>query len=193
MKIGIAGAGGIGSNVARHLVQAGVEQIKIVDFDCVETSNLNRQFYSVSQVGRPKVECLKKNLEAILPYVHVDAVNQRLKPGDSANIFEDCAVVVEGFDDTTAKKYLVEELSGTGIPVVCASGIAGRDMTAVTSCCIGNCHIVGDFVTDVDHDLLFPPKVGMIAAMMAGIVLDQIEWTLAESQEENLTELCNEK
>ena len=46
MKIGIAGAGGIGSNVAVHLVRSGVESIKIADFDTIEKSNLNRQLKS---------------------------------------------------------------------------------------------------------------------------------------------------
>lgn len=57
MKIGIAGAGGIGSNVAANLVRSGVTSLKIVDFDRVESSNLNRQFYFSDQIG-----CLKGTL-----------------------------------------------------------------------------------------------------------------------------------
>ena len=45
MKIGIAGVGGIGSNVAMHLVRSGVKNLKFGDFDVIENSNLNRQFY----------------------------------------------------------------------------------------------------------------------------------------------------
>ncbi len=45
MRIGIAGAGGLGSNVAVNLVRTGITSIKIVDFDEIEESNLNRQFY----------------------------------------------------------------------------------------------------------------------------------------------------
>ena len=45
MKIGIAGAGGLGSNVAVHLVRSGISSLKICDFDVIENSNLNRQFY----------------------------------------------------------------------------------------------------------------------------------------------------
>ena len=52
MKVGIAGVGGIGSNVAMNLVRSGVLHLKIVDFDSVETSNLNRQFYFADQIGR---------------------------------------------------------------------------------------------------------------------------------------------
>ena len=62
MKIGIAGVGGIGSNVALNLVRSGVMQLKLIDFDRVEPGNLNRQFYFADQIGLFKVEALKINL-----------------------------------------------------------------------------------------------------------------------------------
>ena len=65
MRIGIAGAGGIGSNVAMLLVRAGFTKFTIVDFDYLEQSNLNRQFYFEDQLGKSKVESLKINLERI--------------------------------------------------------------------------------------------------------------------------------
>ena len=49
MKIGIAGTGGIGSNVAMHLVRSGITNLKFGDFDRIEKSNLNRQFYFEEQ------------------------------------------------------------------------------------------------------------------------------------------------
>lgn len=170
--IGIAGAGGIGSNVARYLAQAGTARIRLLDFDRVALSNLNRQFYSTDQVGRPKVNCLKDNLNQIFPEMKIETVHHCLARGECRDIFGDCGLVVEGFDTAGAKKFLVEEISAAGIPMVCASGIAGRDMGGVRTRQIGNCHIVGDFSTDVEEADLFPPKVGMIAAMMAGIALE---------------------
>ena len=62
MIIGIAGCGGIGSNVAYHLVRAGVKNFKFGDFDKIEESNLNRQFFFKEQVGLYKSETLTKNL-----------------------------------------------------------------------------------------------------------------------------------
>ena len=52
MKVGIAGAGGLGSNCAAALVRTGFRHIKIADFDVVDYSNLNRQFYFLQQAGR---------------------------------------------------------------------------------------------------------------------------------------------
>ena len=65
MKIGIAGTGGIGSNVAMHLVRSGITNLKFGDFDRIEKSNLNRQFYFEEQIGKYKSETLKENLTKI--------------------------------------------------------------------------------------------------------------------------------
>lgn len=175
MKVGIAGVGGIGSNVARHLVQAGVTELKIVDFDRVEISNLNRQFYRVDQAGKKKTDCLAQNLKAIRPETVIEKIDLKIGPGDAGMIFNDCTIVVEGFDQKQLKKMLIEELSGTGKTLVSASGIAGVDMACVGTRKMGNCHIVGDFSSEQDEHVLFPPKIALVAAMMAGIVLQHIK------------------
>ncbi len=175
MKIGIAGIGGIGSNVARHLAQARIKSVKIVDHDLVEASNLNRQFYRMSQVGEKKTDSLEKNLKDIFPAMIVEKQAVTLGPGDSGQVFSDCDIVVEGFDDKALKKMIIEEL-GTGKKIlVSASGIAGTDMTGVTIKKIGNCHIVGDFVSDQAGFEVFGPKIILTAALMAGIVLAHIK------------------
>ncbi len=66
--VGIAGAGGLGSNIAVSLARAGVGRLIVADRDAIEPSNLNRQQYFVSQIGRRKVDALKENLEAINPF-----------------------------------------------------------------------------------------------------------------------------
>lgn len=175
MKVGIAGIGGIGSNVARHLAQAGVKSIKVVDFDKVEASNLNRQFYTISQVGEKKTTTLVENLHLIFPQMEIEAVDMEIKPGDAATLFADCSIVVEGFDDKALKKMMIEELSHVVPLVVSASGIGGRQMASIQVKKIGNCSVVGDFVSDQDEHELFPPKIAAVAARMAAIVLDQIK------------------
>ena len=54
-RVGIAGAGGLGSNCAAHLVRAGMKKLVIADFDVVNESNLNRQFFFRNQLGQKKV------------------------------------------------------------------------------------------------------------------------------------------
>lgn len=183
MKIGIAGIGGIGSNVARHLAQARVKEIKIVDFDRVEASNLNRQFYFFSQVGEKKTDSLEKNLKEIFPGMCIEKVEKKIEPKDARVLFSDCSIVVEGFDKKNLKKMIIEELSGTDQFVVSVSGIAGENMDGVTTIKLGNCHIVGDFISDQDEFALFPPKIAMVASIMAGIVLRHAKDKINEGRE----------
>lgn len=177
--IGIAGAGGIGSNVARILAQAKASALKIIDFDVVEASNLNRQFYGISQVGKKKVTCLAQNLIEIYPEIKIEVIHEKITPETAADLFSDCAVVVEALDDKTAKKWLVESLCRQKKTIVCASGIAGQDMTNISCTRLGNCHIVGDRISDQEIFTLFPPKIAIISALMAGIVLKTIGETAA--------------
>ena len=68
-RVGIAGAGGLGSNCAHALVRSGLGSLVIADFDTVELSNLNRQFYFHDQLGKIKVDVFYtiKNLCHFLP------------------------------------------------------------------------------------------------------------------------------
>jgi sulfur carrier protein ThiS adenylyltransferase len=171
MRVGIAGAGGIGSNVAFQLVRSGLRRLKIVDFDCIEPSNLNRQFYFADQIGRPKAPVLAENLKRIDPLVAAEAVVMRLDAHNMAAAFAEDEVVVEGFDGAEDKKNLLETFAGSSKLVVAASGVAGLDLDHITTRKLGNCHIVGDFKTAAGDENLYAPKVIMVACMMSRIVL----------------------
>lgn len=109
-KIGIAGVGGIGSNVAANLARSGVESLKIVDFDRVEAANLNRQFYFADQIGQLKTEALACNLRRIRSGLRIEVVTARIDAENCQSIFADCDLIVEGFDRPEDKKMLVEHL-----------------------------------------------------------------------------------
>jgi len=76
--IGIAGCGGLGSNCAVSLVRAGVGNLILADFDLVEPSNLNRQHYFISDIGKPKVEALAEYLRLINPQINLTLINKKL-------------------------------------------------------------------------------------------------------------------
>jgi sulfur carrier protein ThiS adenylyltransferase len=171
-KIGIAGVGGIGSNVAVNLVRSGLENLKIVDFDRVEASNLNRQFYFFDQIGRLKVEALAENLRRIRPEVRIETVVARIDQANCRMIFADCDLIVEGFDRQSDKKMLLESL-GSERTVVSACGIAGSDVSAIHNRQLGACFIAGDFATDCASAPLFAHKVSTVANHMSAIILDQ--------------------
>ncbi len=170
MKIGIAGVGGIGSNVAVNLVRSGVDWLKIVDFDRVDATNLNRQFYFHDQIGRLKVEALTENLGRIRPGLRIEAVAARIDAGNCRSLLADCDLVVEGFDRRTDKKMLLETFGSDRI-VISACGIAGSDLDTIATRRLATCFIVGDFVTDCADAPLFAHKVATVANRMSAIIL----------------------
>ncbi len=172
-RVGVAGAGGLGSNAAAHLVRAGVRRIVMADFDAVSESNLNRQFYFRDQIGRPKVEALAENLRRIEPDLELASHCVRLDETNMPAIFAGCDVVIEAFDKAESKTAFLRADFG-GIPRVCASGIAGWGRSAA----IGvrrfgrTLWIVGDGESDINRGLApQSARVGIAAAMQANVAL----------------------
>ena len=102
-SIGIAGAGGLGSNVALSLARIGVNNIKIVDFDIVEPSNLNRQQYYIKDIGEYKVNAIKRNLRQVNPFINVTAIIDRLNKDNIKENFADVDIIIEAFDNPECK------------------------------------------------------------------------------------------
>ena len=170
VKIGIAGAGGLGSNCAMHLVRAGVRRLVVCDFDTVNESNLNRQFFFRDQIGRKKVDALEENLRRIEPDLDLDMRDLRLDADNVAAVFADCDVVVEAFDGTDAKVMLLQVLMPTGKSLVTASGLAGWGRSGeIALRRMGPSVIaIGDGKTGVGNGIApHSPRVGIAAAMEA--------------------------
>lgn len=173
-RIGIAGAGGLGSNVAMHLVRAGVKRLVIADFDTVGESNLNRQFFFRDQLGRKKVEALAENLLRIEPALELDMRDVRLDPGNAGLTFSDCSAIVEALDSADAKSMFLGAVLPSGTPVVAASGLAGWGRSlAIGQRRVGkNLIMVGDMSSDIRNGLApVSPRVGIAAAMQANAVV----------------------
>lgn len=179
-RIGIAGAGGLGSNVAQHLTRSGIGTLVVVDFDIVCATNLNRQFYFPDQVGQPKVVALKENLTRICPSLCYEDHCLRLDRNNTFLLFQGCDLVVEALDEAVAKAHLVDSLLAQGVMVIAASGIGGYgapENFSVRS--LGkNLFIVGDGHTPSDQFVPpMSPRVGIAAAMQADLVLQYLVGT----------------
>ena len=176
VRVGIAGAGGLGSNCAMHLVRAGVVKITVADFDCVCESNLNRQFFFRDQLGRKKVDALAENLRRIEPDAEITPVDARLNAASAAEIFSDCDILVEAFDSDEAKCWFVAAFMKSGKPVITASGLAGWGRSnAMRVRKFGNVYAIGDGESAVGADLApASPRVGIAAAMEANTVVSII-------------------
>ena len=170
--VGIAGAGGLGSNVAAHLVRAGVRRLVLADFDVVSPSNLNRQFFFRDQIGRRKVDALAENLRRIEPGLELTLYDVRLDAANLPPLFGACDVVVEAFDNVESKSALLSALRDR--PVVSASGLAGWGRSnAMKIRRLGtNLVLVGDCASDVRAGLApQSARVGIAAAMQANAAL----------------------
>jgi sulfur carrier protein ThiS adenylyltransferase len=174
--VGIAGLGGLGSNVAIALARVGVGKLVLVDFDIVEPSNLNRQQYFLHQIGMPKVEALRAILAKINPILQVQCYNERLESENVERIFHDAQVVVEAFDGAEEKAMLINTLSQR-MPdkyVVAASGLAGfGDNNEIKTVRFSSrIFIIGDQKTAARPGVgLMAPRVGIAAHHQANTVL----------------------
>lgn len=107
----LLGAGGLGSPAALYLAAAGVGRIGIVDFDVVDTSNLQRQIlHNEARVGELKVESAKQTLQAINPDIEVEAHPVRLASSNVMDLFKDYDVIVDGCDNFPTR-YLTNDAS----------------------------------------------------------------------------------
>lgn len=174
--VGIAGLGGLGSTVAIALARIGVGVLILVDFDVVEPSNLNRQQYSLHQIGMSKVEALQENLSRINPYVRVRLYNEKLDRNNVERIFQEADVVVEAFDRADQKAMLINAISEK-MPnkyIVAASGVAGYgDSNEIKTIRFSQrIFVVGDQETAAQPGTgLMAPRVGIAAHHQANIVL----------------------
>ncbi|MGO8692070.1 MAG: sulfur carrier protein ThiS adenylyltransferase ThiF [Rectinemataceae bacterium] len=177
-KVGIAGAGGLGSNCAVALARAGIGCLVIADFDRVSRDNLDRQAFFLDQEGMFKAEALAQNIARIDPGVRVEAHVLRLDAESLPKLFSDCDAVVEAFDAARAKLMFIETLLAAlpGRPLVCASGLAGfghSESFRVRRS--GALALVGDFESEVGPDNPpMAPRVGIVAAMEADLVLEAL-------------------
>lgn len=133
-KVLIVGAGGLGAPAAMYLSAAGVGTIGLVDDDCVELSNLQRQIvHTTSDIGREKVESAKETLEAINPGVHIETYNMRVTPENIMSLIKSYDFVIDCVDNFETK-FLINDACVIGGKPFCHGGVLrfeGQLMTYV--------------------------------------------------------------
>lgn len=101
-KVGIIWAWGIGSNSAYCLSKMGIN-VKICDFDEVDTVNTSSQFYSITQLGEPKVNALRLNVVSLADE-EIEIINDKYRP----EYFEDCDILVLALDSLAVRREVIE-------------------------------------------------------------------------------------
>ena len=174
--VAICGLGGLGSNIATALTRAGVGKLILIDFDKVDITNLNRQQYKMSQLGRPKTECCLENLRDISPYTEIEIHTVKLNEENIPELLGEADIICEAFDKADQKAMLVNTvletfpdkymLSGTGM-----AGF-GSANTIQSRKVFGKFYLCGDEKSDVNDGIgLVASRVMVCAAHEAHMVL----------------------
>ena len=171
--VGIAGLGGLGSNIALLLARSGVGRLVIADFDTVELSNIHRQGYPLSSVGMKKTDAVAKEIKRINPWCTVEKNDIRLDR-DNVSVFGGCDVVCEALDDAGQKIMLIESLSSIDKRVVSGNGMAGMgDANSIVTRKVGSSlYLCGDGMSDVRAEgTLSASRVAVCAAHQANAAI----------------------
>ena len=123
-RVILFGTGGVGSWCAEALVRSGIGHLTLVDPDCVDETNINRQLpATTATVGQPKVEVLRARLLEINPSADITALQRRYEKGADFGLRQ-YDVIIDAIDSLTDKMNLLLEASATPAEVFCSLGAA---------------------------------------------------------------------
>ncbi|WP_103633799.1 sulfur carrier protein ThiS adenylyltransferase ThiF [Campylobacter concisus] len=174
--IGVAGLGGLGSNIALSLARVGVKKLVLADFDVVEPSNLNRQQYFVRHIGLKKTQALKELINDVNPFVEVEAHDIFLDEKNVASVFGECEILCEAFDNVAGKAMILNE-AGASLKekkIIGASGMAGYFSSNLikTIKFAKNVYLCGDLTNEAKIGQgLMAPRVAICANHEANLAI----------------------
>ncbi len=170
----VIGTGGLGSPVALYLAAAGVGRIGLVDYDVVDSSNLQRQVaHGTSTVGQRKVESARARLLDLNPAIQVDAFDESFTSANAMQIAAPFDVIVDGTDNFPTR-YLINDLCVlTGKPNVYGAVFRFDGQASVFDARIGPC-----------YRCLFPepPPPGLVPSCADAGVLGVLPGTIGTIQ-----------
>lgn len=148
----VVGCGGVGSHAAAALARSGCGRLRLIDFDQVTLSSLNRHAVAtLADVGTPKVTCLMRRLEQVVPWTHFDCRNQLFSESAAKDLmgsWEDGQkpdFVLDAIDNIDSKVALLHFCHTNALPVISSMGAGCKsDPTRV---------FVGDISASTDDPL----------------------------------------
>ena len=175
-RVAILGLGGVGGAAAEAICRSGVGAMLLADYDKVDITNLNRQHYTMKDLGVPKTLALVEQLEAINPYLNYETYTERVIPANVKRLFSECDIIVEAFDKPDQKAMLIENVLTQlpDKPLVSGSGMAGYGSANLirTEKRFGHLYLCGDGKSDVADGLgLMAPRVAVCSAHEGTMVL----------------------
>lgn len=147
----VVGCGGVGSHALAALARSGVSRIRLIDFDQVTLSSLNRHsLATLADVGTPKVECIRKRLEQITPWVDFDCRNELFSKKVAADQLgpwggKSPDFIVDAIDNIDSKVDLLHYCHQNSLQVISSMGAGCKsDPTRV---------IIGDISASIEDPL----------------------------------------
>lgn len=128
----IVGSGGLGSPIAMYLAAAGVGHLKLVDYDTVETANLNRQLlHWQKDIGKPKFESALAKLIHINPHTYVEVSGTKIDAHNVSGMVAGCDAIVDALDNMATRYILNRAALAQGTPFFhgAVNGFEGRAMS----------------------------------------------------------------
>ncbi|GAB9465671.1 Ubiquitin-activating enzyme [Globisporangium polare] len=124
----VVGVGGVGSHAAHMLARSGVRKLRLVDFDNVTLSSLNRHAVATrADVGTPKVTTMKKHLLEIVPQCEIEDVAMMFEEAAADELLEGSPTyVLDCIDDVTTKLALLVAASNKNLKVITATGAGAK-------------------------------------------------------------------
>jgi len=176
-RVAVCGLGGLGSHIAIMLARSGVGELDLIDFDTIDSSNLNRQAYRVCDLGKFKTEALKAQIKELNPFVKITIHTLKIDENNIKNLFKGVDIVCEAFDNAKAKAMLAQNLHKyfPKTILISASGLAGfGDSNSIkTHKIANNFYVCGDLhsAAKVGRGLM-APRVNLCASHQANLVLE---------------------
>lgn len=125
-SVTIVGIGGVGGEVAVLLARAGVGRLRLIDFDVVDETNINRQAVAYTNtVGKKKTEVLAEIIKKINPNCLVEAISKRLTKENVGELLEN-SFVVDAIDSVQDKVELIDYATKNNLQIVSAMGAGNR-------------------------------------------------------------------
>jgi molybdopterin/thiamine biosynthesis adenylyltransferase len=123
--VAMVGVGGLGAPAALYLAAAGVGTLRLIDFDTVALSNLQRQvLFKTEDVGEPKISSAESALIALNPHVEIDARSERLDDANASELLDGADIALDGSDDF-ATRFAVNAAC-RALDITLISGAVGR-------------------------------------------------------------------
>lgn len=148
----VVGLGGVGSHAAMMLVRSGVKHLRLIDFDRVTLSSLNRHsMATLDDVGKSKAAVMRERLLEVAPWCHIEAVEQMFKGSEAETLLDSSSLlsasskssktfVLDCIDDVNTKAELIAYCQNNQLSILTSMGAGAKaDPTRMRIASLSEC------------------------------------------------------